>query len=91
MRPGPNSSGTGDSQLEAYSSWADFGANLKHFELLVNFIAAYGTHISITGATTLVAKRAAAYSLVYGADGLDDIPARATSRPRRSRLTAWIS
>ncbi|HEU0061074.1 MAG TPA: peroxidase family protein, partial [Hyphomicrobiaceae bacterium] len=34
--------GTGDSQLEAYSSWADFGENLKHFESLVNFIAAYG-------------------------------------------------
>jgi Ca2+-binding RTX toxin-like protein len=63
--------GTGDSQLEAYSSWADFGANLKHFESLVNFIAAYGTHISITGATSLAAKRAAAYALVYGAGGID--------------------
>ena len=65
--------GTGDSQLEAYSSWADFGGNLKHFESLVNFIAAYGTHSSITGATTLIEKREAAYALVYGQAGLDGL------------------
>ena len=35
---------TGDSQLKPYASWADFAANLKHPESLINFIAAYGTH-----------------------------------------------
>ena len=55
---------TGDSQLKPYGSWADFGSQIKHIELLVNFIAAYGTHSSVTGATTMVAKRAAAQALV---------------------------
>jgi Ca2+-binding RTX toxin-like protein len=65
---------TGDSQLKPYTSWADFGANIKHFESLVNFIAAYGTHETITGATTLEAKRAAAYAIVYGESGMDGLP-----------------
>jgi len=64
---------TGDSQLKPYASWADFAANLKHEASLVNFIAAYGTHLSITTADTLYDKRAAAYALVYGAAGLDGI------------------
>ena len=65
---------TGDSQLKPYISWADFGANIKHFESLLNFIAAYGTHETITGATTLEAKRAAAYAIVYGENGMDGLP-----------------
>ena len=36
---------------------------------MINFIAAYGTHSTITGATTLVDKRAAAMALVFGGDG----------------------
>src|SRR4029453_19119043 len=36
-------------------------------------IAAYGIHDSITTATTLVGKRAAAYALVYGAAGLNGV------------------
>ena len=55
---------TGDGQLKPYISWVDFGMHLKHPESLINFIAAYGTHASITGATTLDGKRAAAPSLV---------------------------
>ena len=39
-------------------------AQLKHPESLVNFIAAYGTDSTITGATTAAAKRAAAQALV---------------------------
>ena len=62
---------TGDSQLKPYASWIDFMNNLKHPESIINFIAAYGTHASITDATTLVAKRAAAFALVTG----DDAPA----------------
>ncbi|QEY62028.1 heme peroxidase [Metapseudomonas lalkuanensis] len=60
---------TGDTQLKPYSSWLDFAMNLKHQESVVNFIAAYGTHASITGATTMADKRAAAVLLVFGGDG----------------------
>lgn len=55
---------TGDAQLAPYTSWADFGQNLKHPESLVNFVAAYGTYPTITSATTLAAKRAAAKTIV---------------------------
>ena len=64
---------TGDSQLKPYTSWSDFAQHIKHEELLVNFIAAYGTHVSITGQDTTAGKRAAAYALVYGENGLDGI------------------
>ncbi|MDH4581494.1 heme peroxidase, partial [Pseudomonas sp. BN415] len=60
---------TGDAQLEAYSSWVDFMGGLKHETSLINFIAAYGTHDTITGATTLDAKRAAATAIVLGTAG----------------------
>ena len=58
---------TGDTRLEAYSSWADFGANLKNAGSLINFIAAYGTHATVLAATTDTAKRAAALALVTDA------------------------
>ncbi|MCE7914935.1 MAG: heme peroxidase [Nitrosomonas sp. PRO4] len=54
--------------LQPYESWADFGFNLRHPESLTNFIAAYGTHPSITSATTFVDKRAAAQTLLDQAD-----------------------
>ncbi|MDH4566536.1 heme peroxidase, partial [Pseudomonas sp. BN414] len=60
---------TGDTQLKPYTSWLDFAVNLKHQESVVNFIAAYGTHASITGAATMADKRAAAVLLVFGGDG----------------------
>ncbi|WP_367393568.1 peroxidase family protein [Pseudomonas sp. X4] len=60
---------TGDSQLKPYISWADFADHLKHPASLINFIAAYGTHATITGADTEAAKRAAAVALVLGGDG----------------------
>ena len=55
---------TNDGQLAPYKSWADFGQHLKHPESLINFVAAYGTHPTITSATTLVAKRDAARAIV---------------------------
>ncbi len=55
---------TGDGQLQPYTSWADFGQNLKHPESLVNFVAAYGQYPSIVAATTTAAKRAAATAIV---------------------------
>ncbi|VVP33437.1 hypothetical protein PS900_04477 [Pseudomonas fluorescens] len=60
---------TGDSQLKPYISWADLADSLKHPESLVNFIAAYGTHSTITAALTLADKRAAALALVLGGVG----------------------
>ncbi|WP_271408500.1 peroxidase family protein [Pseudomonas sp. Q1-7] len=60
---------TGDEQLTPYISWVDFLDHIKHPESLINFIAAYGTHSSITSATTLDAKRAAATLLVLGGAG----------------------
>ncbi|MDZ3991818.1 peroxidase family protein [Pseudomonas sp. Teo4] len=60
---------TGDSQLKAYISWVDFADHLKHPASLVNFIAAYGTHSTITSATSLADKRAAAFALVFGTEG----------------------
>ncbi|GAA2175481.1 hypothetical protein GCM10009784_18010 [Arthrobacter parietis] len=55
---------TNDSQLKPYVNWIDFGLNLKHPESLVNFVAAYGQHPSITVATTLKGKRDAAQLIV---------------------------
>jgi Ca2+-binding RTX toxin-like protein len=63
---------TGDTQLEPYSSWADFAGNLKHPASLINFIAAYGTHASITSATTTAAKRDAAFDIVMGGGAVSD-------------------
>ena len=66
---------TNDSQLIPYTSWSDFGQHLKHPESLVNFVAAYGQHPTITGATTLKGKRDAARAIV-------------DPRPARPGLTA---
>ncbi|MDH4558423.1 heme peroxidase [Pseudomonas sp. BN417] len=59
---------TGDAQLKPYSSWVDFAMNLRHESSIINFIAAYGTHVSVTSATTLANKRLAAMELVFGTD-----------------------
>jgi Ca2+-binding RTX toxin-like protein len=55
---------THDATLKPYANWLEFGQFLKHEASLVNFVAAYGTHATITGATTLADKRAAALTLV---------------------------
>jgi hypothetical protein len=74
---------THDTAVKPYANWFEFGQNLKHHESLDNFIAAYGTHASITSATTLADKRSAAHALVLANDpflfstaatsGLDDV------------------
>jgi Ca2+-binding RTX toxin-like protein len=69
---------TNDGQLTPYSSWSDFGQHLKHPESLINFVAAYGKHLTITGATTLDAKRSAARAIVNPAPG-DTPPADAAA------------
>ena len=69
---------TNDAQLAPYTNWSDFGQHLKHPESLINFVAAYGTHPSITGETTLAGKRARAKLIVDPANPSDpDIPADA--------------
>ena len=59
---------SGHVDVKPYTSWLDFAQNMKHPISLVNFIAAYGTHTSITSATTIDAKRDAALELVFGTD-----------------------
>lgn len=65
---------SGDPDLKPYTSWLDFAQNIKHPMSVVNFIAAYGTHESITTATTLDEKRAAALLLVLGDGAANDAP-----------------
>ena len=55
--------------LKPYTSWADFAAHIKNPLSIVNFIAAYGTHASITAATDMAGKRAAAEALVFNTTG----------------------
>ena len=55
---------THDTALKPYENWDEFRQFLKHDASIINFIAAYGTHASIVGATTLEEKRAAALDLV---------------------------
>jgi len=66
---------TGDSRLAPYSSWVDFGTHINNPASIINFIAAYGQHDTITSATTVDDKRAAATAIVMGvgapADALD--------------------
>ncbi|GEP12549.1 peroxidase family protein [Methylobacterium gnaphalii] len=57
---------TNSSFLTPYTSWVEMASNLKNPLTVVNFIAAYGTHSSVTSATTLEGKRDAAMALVFG-------------------------
>ena len=57
---------SGDTQLAPFTSWSDMAPHLKNPVSIINFIAAYGKYSTITSATTLADKRAAAVSLVLG-------------------------
>jgi Ca2+-binding RTX toxin-like protein len=65
---------TGDPALAPYANWIDFGLGLRHQNVsLVNFVAAYGTHPSITG--SIPQRRAAAALLVSNLPAADgDLP-----------------
>jgi len=63
---------TNDGQLAPYTDWSDFGQHLKHPQSLINFVAAYGKHPSITSQSTLAGKRAAARAIVNPQSG--DVP-----------------
>lgn len=60
---------TNDTTLKPYASWFDFANSIKNPASIINFVAAYGTHSSITGAVTVEDKRAAATLLVLGGSG----------------------
>ena len=78
--------GTGDSQSEALRELGRLRANLKHPASLINFIAAYGTHATITSATTTSPTSATRRrALVLGGDGAPGRPARLPERHRRLR------
>ncbi len=66
---------TNDGQLAPYTSWADFGQNIKHPESLINFVAAYGTHPTITSQTSLADRRAAAKAIIDPSSGTPTDPA----------------
>ena len=57
---------TNNAALRPYNSWNDFKLGMRNQASLVNFIAAYGQHPTVTGATTVAAKRAAAQAIVDG-------------------------
>jgi beta-lactam-binding protein with PASTA domain len=59
---------THDTAVRPYANWFEFGLSLRHWDSLANFIAAYGTHPSVTSAATVTAKRAAAQALVTATD-----------------------
>ena len=80
---------TNDGQLAPYSSWVDFGENIKHPESLTNFVAAYGRHPTITSATTLAAKRIAARDLVNPV--LGDVNAPADRADFMNSTGAWAN
>jgi Ca2+-binding RTX toxin-like protein len=65
---------TQDSALRPYANWSEFKLGLRHFESFVNFIAAYAAHPSVTGATTVAGKRAAAAALIAANDPILSAP-----------------
>jgi Ca2+-binding RTX toxin-like protein len=81
---------TNDSYLKPYTSWADFALNIKNPLSIVNFIAAYGTHSAILGATTVEAKRDAAWNLVFGTAG-ETAPQRQARLDFLNSTGAWAS
>ena len=63
----------GSAALAPYANWNDFKLAIKHPDSLVNFVAAYGTHPSITGTSS--ARRAAAAKLLAADPLVADTPA----------------
>ena len=55
---------SGNSALQPYESWADFNFSLRNPDSLANYIAAYGTHETITSVSSAADKRAAALALI---------------------------
>ena len=60
---------TNDTTLKPYANWYEFALAIKNPASIINFVAAYGTHSSLTNAVGLEAKRDAATLLVMGGEG----------------------
>ena len=61
---------SGIADVKPYANWAEFAAAITNPMSIVNFIAAYGTHASITSQTTMAGMRDAASKLVFGDSSL---------------------
>ena len=61
---------TGLADVKPYANWAEFAAAISNPMSIINFIAAYGTHASITSQTTMAGMRDAAMKLVFGDSSL---------------------
>ena len=57
---------TGLADVKPYANWSEFAAAITNPMSIVNFVAAYGTHASITLETTMAGMRDAASKLVFG-------------------------
>lgn len=79
---------SGQTNLKPFISWVDMVPELKHPDSIVNFIASYGTHSSITSAATLAGKRAAAVNLVFGDHTLTGVAADNFNADRIAFLNA---
>jgi Ca2+-binding RTX toxin-like protein len=65
-------------ELKPYDSWVEFAGNLKNEASVINFMAAYGTHSSITSQSTIEGKRDAAMAIIFGQQfGSATVPADA--------------
>ena len=91
---------SGDPMLEPYTSWVDFGLGMKNGDnfgrasafpnaSLVNFVAAYGKHDTITAAETVAEKRAAADLVVNG--GVDGTGGPADRLDFMNSTGAWAN
>src|SRR4051812_45442452 len=66
---------TTDASLQPYLNWLEFKSGLRHAESFPNFVAAYARHPSVTAATTVADKRAAAAALIAANDPILSAPA----------------
>jgi Ca2+-binding RTX toxin-like protein len=76
-------------ELKPYDSWVEFAGNLKNEASVINFMAAYGLHSSITGEATIEGKRAAAMAIIFGTpQSILDNPATAANEARTINVPA---
>lgn len=85
---------TQNSALAPYADWVELGLGLRNRASLVNFIAAYGTHPTITGATTMADRRLAAQAILdldpAVADASDFLNSTGAYAPVNGRTTSGI-
>ena len=81
-----------DARLKPYESWVDFAGNLKNEASIINFVAAYGLHSSITSQTTVEGKRNAAMEIIFGIDlGVGAVGVPADAQDFLNSTGAWAS